>query len=446
MRAYRLSLNLKLGLVVFAVSIAVASLVYTNRVAEQLREREAFVVALQARAYEEQGRIAAQSLGNPHAEALAALGVFLNGAAVPDTTRAAFREAVAWALTMPPPGELSFITEGVLRPNLFEIPAVQTDAAGTPLFWRNVPVDSLPYGSLPPAERDRLRALVAEMDAQHAPVPLDVPLPGTAPLRQQIHYGESALVRELRVFPYVQLLFVGLFVLVGYLGFSYVRRSEQSSLWAGMAKEAAHQLGTPISSLRGWAELLGTDALDAAGRADAVAEIERDIARLNRVTTRFSSIGSLPKLTAQPVAPIVEATTGYLRRRIPRTKNVALTVDVPADLRAPLHADLFEWVVENLVKNALDAIEGPEGTIAVTGRREGSRVLLDVRDTGKGIDRRDARDVFRPGFTTKRRGWGLGLSLSRRIVEHYHGGRLRLAATRTGPGSGTTFRIELPAA
>ncbi len=212
-----------------------------------------------------------------------------------------------------------------------------------------------------------------------------------------------------------------------------------------MAKEAAHQLGTPISSLMGWAELMKLGVLGEDGQAEAVTEIEKDIARLNRVTSRFSSIGSVPRLDVQPIAPIVASVAEYLRRRIPRSKRVALTVDVPPDLRAPLNADLFEWVIENLVKNALDAIDAPEGTIAVTGRAEAGRVVLEVRDTGKGIARRNQQNVFRPGFSTKTRGWGLGLSLARRIVEHYHGGRLRLASSRVAPGpTGTTFRIELP--
>ncbi len=464
MRAYRWSINVKLGLVLFAVLIAVASLLYTNRVVDQLRAREAFMVQLQARAYEELPRAALASV-NPHADALVDLAAYLDAApGLSVDRRARLAEAVAWAQTMPPPGEVGFINEHVIRPNLFEIPAVVTDAAGSPQFWRNVPVDSAAALTGIPetaAAHARLAALVAEMDAQHAPVPVVVNAGGMR-IEQRIHYGESRLVRELRLFPYVQLLFVALFVFVGYLSLAYVRRSEQSGLWAGMAKEAAHQLGTPISSLMGWSELLRADALDATGRVEAYEEIDKDIARLTRVTGRFSSIGSVPRLDVQPLAPLLTGAADYLRRRIPSSRRVALTVDVPSDLRAPLNADLFEWVVENLVKNALDAMEkgdGPgsgsaaasgaaqgSGSIAITARRSGDRIVVDVRDTGKGIERRDLDNVFRPGFSTKKRGWGLGLSLARRIVEHYHGGRLRVAQSRTtGPETGTTFRIELPA-
>ena len=465
MRAYRWSINVKLGLVVFAVLIAVASLLYTNRVVDQLRAREAFMVQLQARAYEELPRAALASV-NPHAADLADLAAALDALpGLSDERRARFGEAVAWAQTMPPPGELGFINEHVIRPNLFEIPAIVTDAAGAPQFWRNVPVDSAAALTGIPetdAAHARLAALVADMDTRHAPVPVVVEAGGQR-IEQRIHYGESRLVRELRLFPYIQLCFVGLFILVGYLSLAYVRRSEQSGLWAGMAKEAAHQLGTPISSLMGWSELLRADALDGAGRDEAYDEIDKDIARLTRVTGRFSSIGSVPRLDVQPLAPLLTGAADYLRRRIPASRSVALTVEVAPDLKAPLNADLFEWVVENLVKNALDAMQrggsagggavgggsasGGDGRIDITARRRGARVVIDVRDTGGGIERRDLANVFRPGFSTKKRGWGLGLSLARRIVEHYHGGRLRVAQSRTtGPETGTTFRIELPAA
>jgi NtrC-family two-component system sensor histidine kinase KinB len=353
---------------------------------------------------------------------------------------------------MPPASELNFIANTILFPNTFGIPAIVTDSSSRVPYvnWRNVPVDSTLAGL---SAEDSLRTLArlaelrAEMDATYAPIPIEISFPG-APgleLRQYVHYGESTLVKELRLFPYVQLFFVGLFILVGYLGFSYVRRSEQSSLWVGMAKEAAHQLGTPISSLMGWVELLKLPDLPGDQQEMAVEEIEKDISRLRRVTSRFSDIGSLPKLDVMPLAPIVDNTADYIRRRMPQQgKHVSLLVAVPPDLRAPLNAELFEWVIENLLKNALDAIETNEGKIEVTAARAGEQLRIEVRDTGKGIDRRQWKNVFRPGYSTKKRGWGLGLSLAKRIVEDYHGGTLTLAGSRLGHGS--TFRIELPAA
>ncbi|MCH9023502.1 MAG: HAMP domain-containing histidine kinase, partial [Planctomycetes bacterium] len=225
-------------------------------------------------------------------------------------------------------------------------------------------------------------------------------------------------------------------------------KSEQSSLWVGMAKEAAHQLGTPISSLMGWVEYLRlhdqSPDLSLKSKEETYQEIEKDIARLGRVTSRFSDIGSLPKLESQPIGPLLEATTDYMRRRIPDGGTfIRLNVWSEPDLSAPLNANLFEWVVENLLKNALDAMESERGRIDVVATAIGNTIRIDVCDTGKGIERRNWKNVFRPGYSTKKRGWGLGLSLAKRIVEDYHGGTLSLASSR--PGHGTTFRIEIPA-
>ncbi len=282
------------------------------------------------------------------------------------------------------------------------------------------------------------------MNAFHEPLVIRI-APG---LVQTVHYGESQLARLIRLFPLVQLGVVGLFVLVGYLGFSYVRRNEQSNLWVGMAKEAAHQLGTPLSSIIGWTELLrlGADAPPAEMVAD---ELEHDVERLRRVADRFEQIGSRPALVATPIEPVIAVVCNYIRRRVPTSAPVEIAVRVEPGLAAPLNAKLFEWVIENLLKNALDAIEGvPPPTdghrIDVSAEREGRRVIVRVRDTGKGMDRATARNVFRPGFTTKRRGWGLGLSLARRIVTEYHGGQIAVEQSR--PGAGTTFRIALDAA
>lgn len=452
MKAYRLSVNLKLGLIVFAVSIAIASLAYTNRFVDRLREREQSVIQLWAEALAQLG--AAQQLSvNPYQEAFIEIDSFLTasesaaGTGPAPRRLAAWRQAIDWAQSMPPASELNFITNAIVVPNAFDIPAVITDSAhGRPVSWRNLPLPA-PDSVLrltPRAQAGvhrRLDRLLEDMDASYAPIPIEA---ADGQLRQFVHYGESGLIREIRLFPYIQLGFVALFILVGYFGFSYVRRSEQSSLWVGMAKEAAHQLGTPISSLMGWTELLKMGDLPPDQAQGALEEIDKDILRLKRVTSRFSDIGSLPKLEVMALAPVVDATADYIRRRIPRSKHVALDVNVPADLSSPLNAELFEWVIENLLKNALDAIETREGRIEIHAFGRDGRVFIDVRDTGKGIDRRQWKNVFRPGYSTKKRGWGLGLSLAKRIVEDYHGGTLLLEQSR--PGQGTTFRIMLPAA
>lgn len=444
-KAYRLSVNLKLGLVLFAVIIAVASLLYTNHLVDQLREREQFIVELWTMARRE---TASATLNvNPYLAEFQEMDSLLG---VLDTTEQLglseaelerYRQALRWAQSMPPPaGEITLATE-ILSRGGEDIPAIVIDSSGPQpqvAFWQNVrvPEDSAE------ARRVLLRRVAENRDEYEAiPIVLDF---GKEELKQYVFYDESDIIRELRIYPYIQLLIMGIFVLVGYLGFSYIRRSEQSSLWAGMAREAAHQLGTPISSLMGWHELLKMPDLPPDQQALALDEIGKDISRLQRVANRFSDIGSLPKLDVLPVAPVIYSTADYMRSRIPQQgKRVTLEVDVPPDLYAPLNPELFEWVIENLLKNALDAIETDQGAIIITASKTNGRVRIDVRDTGKGIERSQWRNVFRPGYSTKKRGWGLGLSLAKRIVEDYHGGSLTLAHSRVGQG--TTFRIELPA-
>lgn len=462
MKDYRVSVNLKLGLIVFAVAIAVASLWYTNALVDRLRDREASIIQLWASALAQVPKAAQQGALNPYIDELRDLDRMLQagdlvdaaGRPIPPERLDAFRRAVVWAQGMPPSSDLTFILDAFLEPNAFGIPAVLVDSSmQQPIIWRNVDVGAESVSGLSPAEStavmDRLARTRDRLLARHDPIPIDVTFPspdGRPPFRlvQYMVYGESALVSDLQRFPFVQLLFVALFVLVGYLGFSYVRRSEQSSLWVGMAKEAAHQLGTPISSLMGWLEVLRMPERTQEQEETALDEIEHDILRLKRVTSRFSDIGSLPRLRPQALEPVIRSILDYMQARLPsQGRAVRLSADIEGDLVAFLNPELFEWVVENLVKNALDAIDGPEGSIELTAVRHEEVIRIDVRDTGKGIDRRNWKLVFRPGYSTKKRGWGLGLSLAKRIVEDYHGGSLVLLQSR--PGAGSTFRIELPA-
>ncbi len=457
MKAYHVSAKIKIGLIVLASLIAIASLAYTNHLVNRLKDREQSVIRLWASALEQLPKAQQQSL-NPHQVELAELEVFLRGIAQsrrilpggPDTSRVArYIQAVIWAQGMPPASELSFIMDDILVPNAFDIPAVVTDVRSTePLSWRNLDVPNS-MRDLSPADSAeamaKLRARIEDMDRMYPPVPIEITFPGLpgVSLQQQVHYGESQLVAELRRYPYAQFAFVGLFILVGYLGFSYVRRSEQSNLWVGMAKEAAHQLGTPISSLMGWIEILRVDGLDELRRKEAVDEVEKDVERLERVANRFSDIGSMPKLEVQELAPVIETTVEYIRRRLPQHgKAVTLKTDIEPGAAAPLNTELFEWVIENLLKNALDAIESDVGTITIAVTRADGKTRVDVMDSGRGIDRREWKVIFRPGFSTKKRGWGLGLSLAKRIVEDYHGGDLKLLQSR--PGHGSTFRVEIP--
>jgi len=251
-----------------------------------------------------------------------------------------------------------------------------------------------------------------------------------------IYYGQSLLLQRLAWFPYVQLGVVTVFLLVALLALLSTKRAEQNKVWVGLTKETAHQLGTPISSLMAWMAVMRETHPDDA----LIDEMEADVRRLEMVAERFSKIGSAPKLHPETVGPIVERVAEYIGRRIP--KSVKLEVNLrDKDALIPISAPLVEWVVEVLCKNAADAMPGV-GQIGISGGKVGDRYVIDVADTGKGIERKHHKTVFRPGFTTKQRGWGLGLSLAKRIIEEYHHGRIYVL--RSAPGEGTVFRIELP--
>ena len=324
MKAYRLTLNLKLGLIVFAVLIAVVSLAYTNLLVNRLRARESTGMQIWAQANE----LLVKSPSNPHQDQLLRLKRFLdqtrNAAASPERQAEieAFLEAVDWAQTMPPDDQINFVLD-IISKYYSDVPAIITDSLNTPLLWHNISVpDSIPVSG---ADSARVRRRVDQMAEAYAPIPIELEYP-ERDLKQFVYYDESGLIQELRIYPYLQLLFVGLFVLVGYLGFSYVRRNEQSSLWVGMAREAAHQLGTPISSLMGWLELLRQPDMTPGAHEAALDEVEKDIERLSRIANRFNDIGSLPKLEAMPLAPFISNTADYIRRRFPQA--IAIDVEV----------------------------------------------------------------------------------------------------------------------
>ncbi len=256
-------------------------------------------------------------------------------------------------------------------------------------------------------------------------------------LADKYYYGDSSLRKEVHYYPIIQLLIVALFIFITLIAIGTRNKSNQNKVWAGMAKETAHQLGTPLSSLEGWVELLK----ETAGSESIAEEMEKDVERLKLVSDRFGKIGSTPQLEEKNVVAQVTNMVAYIRRRA--TDRVSFSVDSMNETEVPvmMNAPLFDWVVENLLKNALDAMEG-KGDIAITIRNEKASVLIDVKDSGKGISKANIRNVFKPGFTTKKRGWGLGLSLSKRIIEQYHKGELHVRQSE--PGRGTTFRIVLP--
>lgn len=307
------------------------------------------------------------------------------------------------------------------------IPVVVLDREGEVQDYRNIP---LREGSAEEQMRAVKRKAQSMMDAGRV---IRVYLSSTDYM--EICYADSLLLRRLAWWPYVQLGLVFVFVVVAIFALLSSKRAEQNKVWVGLSKETAHQLGTPISSLMAWQEMLRETYPD----DELLPEMGKDVERLQRIAERFSKIGSLPELRPESLNEVLSAVTQYISRRA--SNRVRLTCAVPQQpLIVPMCSSLFEWVVENLCKNAIDAMDG-QGSITLTASNEGALAVVEVADTGKGIPKNKFRTVFTPGFTTKKRGWGLGLSLAKRIVEEYHHGRIYVKNSEVGRG--TTFRIEL---
>jgi signal transduction histidine kinase len=256
----------------------------------------------------------------------------------------------------------------------------------------------------------------------------------------KIYYKESRVLRLLTYFPLVQLLLIGAFVAVGFMGITSARRAEQNRVWVGMAKETAHQLGTPISAILAWIEHLRENATSE--QHEIVTELRHDVEKLELVADRFSKIGSAPALDKTDLREQLLKSRDYMSRRASRHIEFDFSaVESIGPVHAKVNAHLFDWVVENLIRNALDALDA-KGVIAVAVYAEGKDVCIDISDTGKGIAPAHVRKVFEPGFSTKQRGWGLGLSLAKRIIEQYHSGKIYVKSSK--PGEGTTFTIRLP--
>ena len=307
------------------------------------------------------------------------------------------------------------------------IPVVVLDREGEVQDYRNIP---LREGSAEEQMRAVKRKAQSMKDAGRV---IRVYLSSTDYM--EICYADSLLLRRLAWWPYVQLGLVFVFVVVAIFALLSSKRAEQNKVWVGLSKETAHQLGTPISSLMAWQEMLRETYPD----DELLPEMGKDVERLQRIAERFSKIGSLPELRPESLNEVLSAVTQYISRRA--SNRVRLTCTVPQQpLIVPMCSSLFEWVVENLCKNAIDAMDG-QGSITLTASTEGALAVVEVADTGKGIPKNKFRTVFTPGFTTKKRGWGLGLSLAKRIVEEYHHGRIYVKNSEVGRG--TTFRIEL---
>jgi two-component sensor histidine kinase len=348
--------------------------------------------------------------------------------------------------------EIRYIFNEVVKDINF--PIVITDTRGIPYTWKNIGEDLDPNDvtwedfadanpNLPtPGVISDVIGLMKKLDEENKPVTMKDPATGR--FIGTVHYGSPAITRGLEWLPLAGALLLGLFFVMGYVGIRSIMEGERRSIWVGMAKETAHQLGTPLSSLMGWLQHLKERCVDERTR-DTVREMEKDILRLSKISSRFGKVGSRPRLDTEDVVEITKSAVDYQKRRLPSFKRDVEIKEHYGNLpRTAVNADLLEWAVENLVKNALDALDKSKGIVEVraTFVPRQSMISIEVEDNGRGIDSAAAKKIFEPGYSTRRGGWGLGLPLARRVVEEYHHGRLKIL--RTVPGKGSLFVIELP--
>ena len=381
MKIYEHKKKWKLFLVLVAIAIGAVSILYTNSLVKKLSKEERKKVVLFA-----EGMKRVSSTDNPSED-------------------------------------LGFVFE-VIKNNE-TVPVIVTDDSTNILFTRNL--DSTRVD-----DENYLQATLQHMRETNDSIKIVV----TDDITQYAFYDDSILLKKLFYYPLVQLGIIILFILVSYLAFNSSRKAEQNRVWVGMSKETAHQLGTPISSLMAWLELMKSGVVN----DDLIQDIERDIKRLEMITERFSKIGSAPVLNKVNISETVEEALNYIKTRTSDKIKVITNFDQVKDVTVDVNVPLFEWVIENICKNAVDAMNG-EGTLEVKITDVGQVAYIDVKDTGKGIPKIKQKTVFTPGYTTKKRGWGLGLSLTKRIIEEYHGGKIFVKSSEINKG--TTFRIVL---
>ena len=392
------SMKIKLALIIVGATIALGTLYYTQNLVSRLQQREKDIVQLYASSLE-------------------------YGASI-ETINTDF----------------TFVFQNIIK--RIDFPLILTNdndqvaSNGVIIGYKNIDYDQK-------LSNEKLKVFlqekVTELSKQHSPILVKAP---DGRIISKIFYGDSDIIQRLRFYPYLQILFALVFLIIAYASFSYVKKSEQRNIWVGMSKETAHQLGTPISSIMGWNEMLKMNYSNHDKVLDISDEIGSDLTRLSKITKRFSKIGSKPELIDENPYDIIENVINYFQRRLPQLgKNVLISIEGSKVQKVKLNIELFEWVIENLIKNALDAIENKEGKITFKVEHNRNKIEIEVTDNGKGVEANRRKDIFRPGYSTKRRGWGLGLSLSKRIIEDYHNGKIFVKQSIINVG--TTFKIIL---
>ena len=318
----------------------------------------------------------------------------------------------------------SFFSEVVV--NSASVPVIITDSTQQHIVeYGNIPEKKL-------SDSLYLKKVLEDMKSQDRSIEISISGQG----KRYIFYQDSDILNWLKIYPYFQFSVIGLFIIISYILFSIARRTEQNQVWVGLAKETAHQLGTPISSMMAWIQLLEMEDID----QNIVQELAKDVSRLNNIADRFSKIGSEPVLERQNIIQLIHNDLNYLRSRTSKKMSYHLSPAPPQEIFAMVNTQLFDWVIENIIKNAIDATGG-EGDITIEISEEKGQVIIDISDTGKGIPKSKFNEIFQPGYTSKKRGWGLGLSLAKRIINEYHRGKIMVKSST--PGEGTTFRIIL---
>lgn len=404
--------------------LGIGSFAYNQYLVNRILEQERQSVELWARAIEYLGRPVHDEITN---NLLTATDELKKYPAVPDSIISLVEEAETDRASQ------SFVESELIIKNRFKIPSIIVDERGNVNMKKNVNVD----------EDVSDQELIERYKQMNEPIEFQFG-EGDYTQTQYVYYGESPTVQMLRYYPYIQFTLLALLLGIAYVSYRTITRAEQSNLWVGMTKEAAHQLGTPLSSLYGWVELLRDEKEGDEFTEKVCNELEKDISRLKGVAERFNKIGSEPELRSKRVGPLLDQVIDYMEERLPQLgKHVDVRRDYDRNLRARVNVDLFQWALENLLKNAMDAINSNSDNayVEITTKRIEDDLMIDIEDSGVGIEKSYYQEIFKPGYSTKKRGWGLGLSLTKRIIENYHKGKVFVLNSEQGKG--TTIRIVL---